>query len=379
MKRYNNIYPKIYEIENIKLAHKMARQDKSFYQEVKMVDEDIDKYALQIQEMLINKTYKINSNDYEMFEKNDKGKIRQIFKLDYYPHRIVQWACMLQIQEILLKSFTDDTYSAIPNRGIHLASSRIKTALNEDMGNMQYCLKIDIKKYYPNIDREVLKQLYRKKFKDEDLLRLLDMIIDSLEGEKGIAIGSLISQWMGNFYLSYLDHWVKEELGIKQYYRYMDDCLIFHNSKEELHNIFHKIEKYLTDNLKLRIKENWQIFPTYVRGVDFVGYRHFKNYTLLRKSTSTTFKRKMRHLLKKCQNGEELTYSEWCSINSYKGWIEWCSDSNAKELIAKYINPLLPYCDNYYKKYVVKTKVKINKRDSDMEWVSFHDELLDSN
>ena len=361
MKRYNNIYPKICEIENIKLAHKMARQDKSFYQEVKMVDEDIDKYALQIQEMLINKIYKINSNDYEMFEKNDKGKIRQIFKLDYYPHRIVQWACMLQIQEILLKSFTDDTYSAIPNRGIHLASSRIKTALNEDMGNMQYCLKIDIKKYYPNIDREVLKQLYRKKFKDEDLLWLLDMIIDSLEGEKGIAIGSLISQWMGNFYLSYLDHWVKEELGIKQYYRYMDDCLIFHNSKEELHNIFHKIEKYLTDNLKLRIKENWQIFPTYVRGVDFVGYRHFKNYTLLRKSTSTTFKRKMRHLLKKCQNGEELTYSEWCSINSYKGWIEWCSDSNAKELVAKYINPLLPYCDNYYKKYVVKTKVKINK------------------
>lgn len=117
MKRYGYIYEKIYEMENLKLAHRMARQDKSFYNEVKMVNQNEEYYLLQIQQMLKDKTYSIASADYTMFEKNDKGKVRKIYKTDYFPHRIIQWALMLQIQDIMLNSFIGNTFASIPERG----------------------------------------------------------------------------------------------------------------------------------------------------------------------------------------------------------------------------------------------------------------------
>lgn len=120
MKRYGNIYHKIYDMDNLRLAHRNAREDKSYYNEVKMVDKNEDYYLKQIQYMLKNKTYSLTSNDYIMFKKNDKGKVREIYKLDYFPHRIIQWALMLQIQNILLNTFIDNTFSSIPERGIHL-------------------------------------------------------------------------------------------------------------------------------------------------------------------------------------------------------------------------------------------------------------------
>lgn len=106
------------------------------------------------------------------------------------------------------------------------------------------------------------------------------------------------------------------------------------------------IETYLNENLNLTLKEDWQVFPTFVRGIDFVGYRHFGDYVLLRKSTAKNLKRKMRRILVRCENGGQLSYSEWCSINSYAGWLVWCDGYN---LYKAYIEPLLPYAEKYYK------------------------------
>lgn len=89
MKRYGKLFDKVCDLDNIKLAHTKASKDKSFYKEVQMVNEDVDYYAKQIQDMLINKTYTIKPSDYNMFKKIDKGKEREIFKLDYFPHRII--------------------------------------------------------------------------------------------------------------------------------------------------------------------------------------------------------------------------------------------------------------------------------------------------
>ncbi len=125
----------------------------------------------------------------------------------------------------------------------------------------------------------------------------------------------------------------------------MDDIVIFSNSKEYLHELRKEIEEYLIINLKLKLKENWQVFPTRVRGVDFVGYRHFGDYILLRKPTAKRMKRKLRKIYSKCINGGKITYSEWCSINSYKGWLKWCNSYN---LYKKWLKPLEPYCEEYY-------------------------------
>lgn len=351
MKRYGNLYKKIYDLDNLSLAHKNAKKGKGWYKEVKMVDADEEYYLKLLQEMLINKTY--NTSEYEIFIKKDGEKEREIYKLPYFPDRICQWAILQVIEPILINNFTKDTYSAIPGRGIHQALKKLKAAIQNDVLGTQYCLKLDVKKYYPSIDHNILKAKYRRIFKDKDLLWLLDEIIDSTPGDVGIPIGNYLSQYSGNFYLSSFDHWIKEVKKVKYYFRYMDDIVILGSSKEELHKLRKEVDEYLRNKLKLNIKENWQVFPTFVRGIDFVGYRVFLNYTLLRKSTCKSFKRKMRNINKKRLNGQELNYSEWCSINSYKGWLKWC---NSYRLNQKYIKPIEQFAQDYYEKYV-KRKV----------------------
>ncbi len=343
MKRHGNLFSKIYDMENLKLAHKNAKKGKGWYKEVKMVDKDPDYYLGKLQEMLISKNY--HTAQYETFIKNDSGKVREIYKLPYFPDRICQWAILQVIEPILLSHFTDDTYSAIPNKGIHLCLHKMTKAMRNDVPGTQYCLKLDAKKFYPSINHTILKEKYRKLFKDKELLWLLDEIIDSTPGDTGIPIGNYISQYSGNFYLSDFDHWIKEVKHVKYYYRYMDDIVIFSPSKEYLHELRKEIDVYFKTKLKLTIKENWQVFPTFVRGVDFVGYRVFMNYTLLRKSTCKMFKRKMNILNRKRLKGKQLNYSEWCSINSYKGWLLYC---NSYRLQQKYIKPIEKYADFYY-------------------------------
>lgn len=353
MKRYGNLYEKICSIDNLKLAHKNAQKGKGWYQEVKMVNSNPDYYLGVLQDMLINKTYK--TSEYETFMKNDTGKVRKIYKLPYFPDRICQWAILQVIEPILLKNFIADTYSAIPGRGIHKALERIDKAVQNDVVGTQYCLKLDAKKYYPSINHDILKNKYRRLFKDKDLIWLLDEIIDSTPGDTGIPIGNYISQYSGNFYFSEFDHWIKETKHIKYYFRYMDDIVILGKSKEELHQLRKEIDVYFKIKLKLKIKENWQVFPTFVRGIDFVGYRTFLNYKLLRKTTCKNFKVKMNKIKKKIRNGKQMNYSEWCSIHSYQGWLIHC---DSYRLNQKYIKPLEFHANQYYLQYVKKKGVK---------------------
>lgn len=345
MKRHGNLFEKIITLENIALAHKKAKKDKSFYKEVEEVDKNPEYHFKIIQEMLVNKTYTIAPDDYIMFTKMDKGKLREIYKLDYFPHRIIQHSLNNIIEEILLSTFISNTFASIPKRGIHLALKRMGGDIVNSSYETQHCLKVDIKKFYPSINQEICSQLFRKKFKDKDLLWLIDTIIFSMDGGKGIAIGSLFSQWAGNFYMTCFDHWMKEENGVKYYYRYCDDIVILHHDKVFLHSLKLKMDNYLSKHLKLKIKDNWQVFPTRVRGVDFIGYRHFGDYVLLRKSTAKTMKRKMSRLLRRCESGYKMSYGEWCSVNSYNGWLKWCNGHN---LYRMYIKPLEKYCSEYY-------------------------------
>ncbi|MEG2018541.1 MAG: RNA-directed DNA polymerase, partial [Clostridium sp.] len=153
-------------------------------------------------------------------------------------------------------------------------------------------------------------------------------------------IGNYTSQYFGNFYLSWLDHWIKETIHlfttsfegvtlqdtrkVLYYLRYMDDMIIFSDSKEFLHQLRKDIEEYIYLNLKLHLKSNWQIFPTYIRGVDFVGYRCFKQYTLLRNTTKKRLKRTTKKLYNKLKQGGSLSYKNCCTLCSYKGILIWC-------------------------------------------------------
>lgn len=339
MKRYGNIMEKIYSYDNLLLAYEKAKKGKAWYKEVLDFEKDIEGNLLKLQDSLVSGLY--TTSKYEIFDKVCGNKIRTIYKLPFYPDRICQWAIMIQLEPIFLKKFTKDTYSAIPNRGIHLALKRMKRELRIDPDGMKYCLKLDIKKYYPNINHNILKAKLNKTFKDKDLLSLIGNIIDSLPDGVGLPIGNYTSQYFANYYLNDFDRWLKEELRIKHYFRYMDDVCIFSNSKKELHLYLDMIRAYLKNNLKLELKGNEQIFPVEKRGVDFVGYVIYKDHVLLRKSIKNNMKKKSREIMKK----DKITLEDIMSINSYGGWLKHCDCKRLHEL---YIKPILNRYDKEF-------------------------------
>lgn len=347
MKRIGNIYEKIYDLDNLREAHRNAKRDKSHYREVKMVDSDEEYYLCIIQNMLKSKTYRVS--DYTHTKINDKGKVRELSKLPYFPDRIIQWAILLQIEDVFDNMLIPQTCASLKNRGIHKASRFVDKYL-KDKDKTRYCLKIDVHHFYASINHNTLKQLLLRKFKDADLLWLLFLIIDSTDGDVGIPIGSYLSQYLANFYLSYFDHWCKEKMGCKYYVRYMDDIVIFDSSKERLHGLLVDIKQYLNTNLSLSLKRNYQIFPTFVRGVDFVGYRHFGEYKLLRKTTCKKLKKKMLEIKAK----DEIAYKDFCCFNSYKGWIKFC---NGYRLSEKYCSPIKYKMDEYYYGAIKRDKI----------------------
>ena len=350
MKRIGNLYEKIYDIENLRLAHKQARRGKSFYTEVKLIDENEDEYLYRLQDMLIHKTY--HTSKYEVFEKKEGKKIRKIYKLPYFPDRICQWAIIQVIEPYLMRTLTDDTYSALPGRGVERARRKMVRALKTDPENTVWCLKIDISKYYPNVNIEKLKLKYRRLFKDNDLLWLLDEILDS-NPDTGIPIGNYISQYSGNIYLSDFDHRVKEVYHIKHYFRYMDDMVFLSSSKEELQNLIKEITKYLADEYDLKVKDSWSLFRVEDRGIDFVGYVFRHDSIRLRKSIAHSIKKTSSKIRWRVNNDMELNRHLYFSFNSLKGWLK---HSHSGWLKIRYFDIIEDHVQDYHDRFLVKHK-----------------------
>lgn len=301
MKRIGNLYQRIYSIENLNLADAIARKGKKKQDGIRIHDRNREANLLLLHATLINKTY--CTSQYTTF-KVYEPKERDVFRLPYYPDRITHHAIMNVLEPIFCSTFTADTYSCIKGKGIHAAARGVKRALKDTSGTT-YCLKLDIKKFYPSVDHSILKTLLRRKFKDQDLLWLLDEIIDSAAG---LPIGNYLSQYFANFYLTYLDHWLKEVKGVRYYFRYADDLVILHHDKAYLHTLLSEITGYLKDRLNLTVKKNHQVFPVESRGIDFVGYRFYHSFTLLRKPIKQNFARMLARRPNKL------------SIASYYGW-----------------------------------------------------------
>jgi hypothetical protein len=186
-----------------------------------------------------------------------------------------------------------------------------------------YCLKCDINKYYYSIDHQTLKQKLRRLIKDPKLLRLLDHIIDSGNNVAirertrlglpcrgaGLPIGNLTSQFFAIYYLSDMDHMIKEKLRIKHYIRYVDDFSLLHHDKEYLKYCKAEIENHLA-GIKLRLNPKSQIFPLR-QGIDFLGFRTYMTETgrvvrKVRRDSVRRMKRKISHFTREFSQGTML-------------------------------------------------------------------------
>jgi len=317
MKRFNHLFEQICSYENVDLAFSKAKRGKHHYTIIKKIEASRQEYLSSIVKILSEKIFQ--NSTYHHFKLTERDKEREISSLPFYPDRIVHHAIIQIIEPIFRTVYIQDTYASIKGRGIHACVKRLKMALS-DLDNTKYCLKLDIRKFYQNINHEILKTLLARKIKDNDVLKLFSDIIDSAEG---LPIGNYSSQHLANYYLAFFDHFVKEQLHIQYYFRYCDDMVILHSSKDYLHYCKKEISNYLSSRLELELKSNHQVFPVDSRGIDFLGYVFYHTHTLIRKRIKY---RMIRTIRRNKHNLKE-------SLTSYRGWL---SHADAYNLSRKY-------------------------------------------
>lgn len=207
-----------------------------------------------------------------------------------FADRVVHHAICSVIEPLFERRFIFDSYACRVDKGAHVAIRRLQTFLRKKRA--VYALKCDISKFFASIDHNILRQIIRQTIHDQKLLKVLDLIIAGYS--PGIPIGNLTSQLFANVYLDQLDHFIKEELRIKYYLRYMDDFVILGENKADLNKTLAAIRSFLTDTLKLTLHpRKVRLFPTRL-GVDFVGYVVFPNHILLRPKNVRHFAKKLR-------------------------------------------------------------------------------------
>lgn len=267
--------------------------------------------------MLVNKTYR--TSEYRMFEIHEKGKTRIVADLPFFPDRIVHWALIMVLHDMIMRNLIHQTYAALPGRGAHQALSEVREALKDP--DARYFLKLDIRQYFPSIDKEVMYRKLERRVKDRDVLDLCKLIIDEYPN-RGLPIGNYTSQYFANFYLSELDHHMKEQFHCKWYFRYMDDIVIIGWSKPWLRRALKRIRD-IVGPWGLEIKGNWCIRPTWT-GIDFVGYVTHPDYCLLRKRTKIRMIRACKRISARLNAGLDLDDHDKGVIASYLGCLAWC-------------------------------------------------------
>lgn len=335
MKRIGNLYQTIISVENLREADRKARKGKTHTYGVRVHDKNREANILALHEALLTKTFKTSPYDvFTIFE----PKERLIFRLPYYPDRIVHHAIMNVLEPIWVRTFTHNTFSCVKGRGIEGCARHIDKMIRKYEGKPMYCLKIDIKKYYPSIKHDVLKRIVRRKIKDRDLLWLLDEIIDSADG---VPIGNYLSQYLANLFLCYFMHKVNEVWKI-DCEEYADDLSFYSDSKEELRRFFHGFVKpYIEQELELRVKDNWQIFPIAAnrydrsgRALDYVGYRFYRNQKLVRKSIKKNFCHTVSRLNRRRPPLDAKAYKQ-----AVAPWLGWAKHSDSRHLLKTIIKP----------------------------------------
>lgn len=300
MKRVGNLIEEICTFENAMEAYRKARGCKRFRPEVMEFEQNREENLLRAIEDIRNGTYV--PGRYKIF-KVWEPKERIIMALPFYD-RNIQHMIVNLIEPIFERQFIYHSYACRKGKGVHRASSQLTRWLyNMEVveGKRVYVLKCDIHHYFQSVNHQVLKDEIRRYIKDKELLILLDRIIDYNgifpDGE-GIPVGNLTSQLFANVYLHRLDKYVKDDLHVSKYMRYMDDFILLSDSIDELRDWQRKIEVFLEEELLLKLNPKTTIVCA-KNGVDFVGYRHWNSTKKVRKDAM----RRMRHLMRDFENG----------------------------------------------------------------------------
>lgn len=268
------------------MAWREFKKGKTRKQEVQQFEFNLEDNIFQLQQELANKSYR--HGHYQSFYVCDP-KLRHIHKASVRD-RLVQQALFRVLYQIFDKQFIFDSYSCRLVKGTHRGVRRLEKLMLKVSNNYKhpaYALKLDIRKFFDHIDKDILFVLIAKKVKEPDTLWLIKIIIDSFNKDvnKGLPLGNVTSQLFANIYFNELDQFIKQNLKQIFYLRYCDDFIILHKDREYLMNLLLIVSDFLNESLKLKIHPNKISLRKTSYGIDFLGYVVFPNYIILRTKT----------------------------------------------------------------------------------------------
>ncbi len=326
MKRYGHLFEQVCTFDNLHRAALTAAKGKKSKESVALFLYNLENEIIALEHGLLAEKWA--PLPYRVFRVHDP-KERIICASDFRD-RVVHHGVCNALEPVFESHFISDTYACRKKKGTHPAINRAQWFSR----SFQYYLKFDVHKFFDSIDHNILKALILCKIKDRKFIRLIDKIIDHsvpwTKPGKGIPIGNLTSQHFANFYLSGLDHFIKEHFRIEGYLRYMDDMVLFADEKDTLWNAANKIESYLMKKLKLTIKKGSLTLAPVDQGLSFLGFRTFPGVIRASRKGWRRFRRKTIHREKEYLNGE-IDYEKFIrSVASLTGYMKQADTRNLR-------------------------------------------------
>ena len=337
MKTYKNLYQSLCSPKNLFIAYLKARINKSKKLYVIEFEKDLINNLNLLRTELLLHSYQ--PRPLKTFILRDP-KTRKISK-SHFRDRIIHHALINILEPIFDKIFIYDSCANRKGKGTLFASKRFEKfqrKITKNYSSYGRCLKVDIKHYFQNINHNVLLNLIKRKIKDNKIIWLIKKILNNslMGGEPkiGMPLGNLTSQFFANVYLNELDQFAKHKLKAKYYIRYVDDFVMLHQSKKQLELWKEEVSKFLKINLKLELHpDKTKIIPL-SKGIDFVGFRNFYYFKLLRKRNI----RNMKFKIKKYKNNEITKEKIFGIYQGWKAYSKWANSSKIRKEILNEIN-----------------------------------------
>ena len=311
-KTLKHLYSEVLDSSNLFAAYRLARAGKGDRHEVALFDLNLESELLQLQ-------YDLEQGVYQRGEYRQRliyERKPRVISIAPFRDRVLHHALMNVLDPHLDKTMIPDSFACRRGKGVHRAVDRYQYFAKR----FAYVMKLDIKKYFASIDHAILRRLLQRKIADRKVMRLITEIIGSYQTQagKGLPIGNLTSQFFANYYLNGFDHWVKQSLGVKGYFRYVDDFFVFSNDKSEAWNHLREIEQALK-SLEIELHPNKTHLCRTSERIDVLGYLVAPDKRWLRNDNGHRFTRRLVKNGRSWRSGKLSRAKLNCRVRSWIG------------------------------------------------------------
>lgn len=321
VKRVSGLWPILTDIKTIAKAYLKVRKGHELEPEIIKIDQNPMPYLEKVRKLLITRTY--TPSQYYEYDKLERGKMRHIAFLPYFPDQIIGWAWKIAVEPEINKRLISQTYGSVKGRGQHRAMMKVKEYL-ETGDDTEYCLEFDVHHCFESITADMVMRKFRRKFKEPEIQWLTSTILHGFHEGDELPLGNVTSHPLANLVLDDIDRLIKEEMHARKYVRFLDNGWVVGKFTHWLRRVQSRVSRKMR-GIGLTMKSNWQIYPVESRGIKVLGYRVFHKYILLVTKTKKRLQKYLGEAIERMKRGEDPTQLDLGRYHSYCGVLKYCN------------------------------------------------------